>query len=121
VLYPKAIEYFSAFDNNTYNDLLNRMQSLLQREDIQIVLASLTEEKKEEPVPVKPNTNETLMTPNPNKPKIDFNVSEEDIANHKKQMEEERKAEEPIVQETKANKDPAPAFAIGGGSDSEDD
>jgi hypothetical protein len=24
-LYPKAIEYFSAFDNNMYNDLLNRM------------------------------------------------------------------------------------------------
>ena len=30
-LYPKAIEYFSAFDDNMYNDLLNRMQSLLQR------------------------------------------------------------------------------------------
>jgi hypothetical protein len=29
VLYPKAIEYFSAFDNNMFNDLLNRMQSLL--------------------------------------------------------------------------------------------
>jgi len=28
-LYPKAIEYFSAFDNNMFNDLLNRMQSLL--------------------------------------------------------------------------------------------
>ena len=28
-LYPKAIEYYSAFDNNMYNDLLNRMQSLL--------------------------------------------------------------------------------------------
>lgn len=28
-LYPKAIEYFSAFDDNMYNDLLNRMQSLL--------------------------------------------------------------------------------------------
>ena len=41
VLYPKAIEYFSAFDNNTYNDLLNRMQSLLQREDIQMVLSSM--------------------------------------------------------------------------------
>ena len=34
VLYPKAIEYFSAFDNNMFNDLLNRMQSLLQRDDI---------------------------------------------------------------------------------------
>lgn len=43
VLYPKAIEYFSAFDNNTFNDLLNRMQSLLQREDIQMVLNSVNE------------------------------------------------------------------------------
>ena len=25
VLYPKAIEYFSAFDNNMFNDFLNRM------------------------------------------------------------------------------------------------
>jgi len=33
-LYPKAIEYYSAFDNNMYNDLLNRMQSLLQRDDV---------------------------------------------------------------------------------------
>lgn len=39
-LYPKAIEYYSAFDNNMYNDLLNRMQSILQREDIQMVLSS---------------------------------------------------------------------------------
>ena len=33
-LYQKAIEYYSAFDNVMYNELLNRMQSLLQREDI---------------------------------------------------------------------------------------
>ena len=39
-LYPKAIEYFSAFDNNMFNDLLNRMQSLLQREDVQFLLSS---------------------------------------------------------------------------------
>lgn len=39
-LYPKAIEYFSAFDNNMFNDLLNRMQSLLQREDVQALLNS---------------------------------------------------------------------------------
>jgi hypothetical protein len=36
------------------------------------------------------------MTPNPVQPKIDFNVSEEDLANHKKQKDEERKAEEPV-------------------------
>ena len=29
-IYPSAIEYYSAFDNiNMYNELLNRMQSLL--------------------------------------------------------------------------------------------
>lgn len=39
-LYPKAIEYFSAFDNNMFNDLLNRMQSLLQRDDVQALLNS---------------------------------------------------------------------------------
>ena len=63
------------------------------------------------------------MTPNPDKPKIDFNVSEEDLAKHKKQMEEERKAEEPVpeTEKDKEIKDPAPVFAIGGGSDSEDD
>ena len=33
-LYQKAIEYYSAFDDLMYNDFLNRMQSLLQREDI---------------------------------------------------------------------------------------
>ena len=42
-LYPKAIEYFSAFDNNMFNDLLNRMQSLLQREDVQALLNSTSE------------------------------------------------------------------------------
>lgn len=42
-LYPKAIEYFSAFDNNMFNDLLNRMQSLLQREDVQVLLNSTNE------------------------------------------------------------------------------
>ena len=79
------------------------------------------------------------MTPNPDapkteapkiepksepKPKIDFNVSEEDLAKHKKQ-EEERKAlestEDKDKDTTSPDKDPAPVFAIGGGSDSEDD
>ena len=44
-LYPKAIEYFSAFDNNMFNDLLNRMQSLLQREDVQALLNSTNYEE----------------------------------------------------------------------------
>lgn len=42
-LYQKAIEYYSAFDDLLYNDFLNRMQSLLQREDIQMVLNSVEE------------------------------------------------------------------------------
>lgn len=33
-LYQKAIEYYSAFDDIMFNDFLNRMQSLLSREDI---------------------------------------------------------------------------------------
>lgn len=44
-LYQKGIEYFSALDNVMFSDLLNRMQSLLQREDIQVVLNSVGEVK----------------------------------------------------------------------------
>ena len=40
-LYQKGIEYYSAFDNTMFGDLLNRMQSLLQREDIQAILNSV--------------------------------------------------------------------------------
>jgi len=47
-LYQKAIEYYSAFDDLMYNEFLNRMQSLLQREDIQIVLSSVEEEKQQQ-------------------------------------------------------------------------
>jgi hypothetical protein len=43
-LYQKAIEYYSAFDDLMYNEFLNRMQSLLQREDIQIVMNSYNDE-----------------------------------------------------------------------------
>lgn len=39
-LYQKAIEYYSAFNDLMFNDFLNRMQSLLQREDIQVILNS---------------------------------------------------------------------------------
>lgn len=141
VLYPKAIEYFSAFDNNMYNDFLNRMQSLLQREDIQMVLNSVGNEPKGEEnkeiakdslasgvvTPGKSNgANAPVTSVDPPKPKIDFNVSEEDLAKHKQQMEEERKIEskEEGKDEDKKEEDAnasAPVFAIGGGSDSEDD
>ena len=47
-LYQKAIEYYSAFDNVMFTDLLNRMQSLLQREDIQVILNSVQEAQTEQ-------------------------------------------------------------------------
>lgn len=40
-LYQKGIEYFSALDDIMFSDLLNRMQSLLNREDIQVILNSV--------------------------------------------------------------------------------
>ena len=52
-LYQKAIEYYSAMDTKRFTDFLNRLQTLLKREDIQVVLNSATEKydlppKKEE-------------------------------------------------------------------------
>lgn len=44
-LYQKAIEYYSAFNDLMFNDFLNRMQSLLQREDIQVILNSYDDGK----------------------------------------------------------------------------
>lgn len=83
------------------------------------------EESKQEP----PKSEDaSIATSNPDKPKIDFNVSEEDLAKHKRE-EEERKAKEATSpdKETTPDKEAsspdktAPVFAIGGGSDSEDD
>lgn len=50
-LYQKAIEYFSALDQleNTC-DYLGRMQTLMAREDIQLVLKSYEEESKTLPL-----------------------------------------------------------------------
>ena len=49
-LYQKSIEYYSAFDDLLYNDFLNRMQSLLQREDIQMVLNSVEQNNQKSSV-----------------------------------------------------------------------
>ena len=46
----------------SFNDFLNRMQSLLQREDIQMVLNSMGEEKKED-APVKESLIDGVVTP----------------------------------------------------------
>ena len=43
-LYQKAIEYYSAFDNDRFTDFLNRMKILLKREDISAVLSSYEDE-----------------------------------------------------------------------------
>lgn len=79
-LYQKAIEYYSAFDDLLYNDFLNRMQSLLQREDIQIVLNSYDEDQRSRLT----NKNNASPTKQPAKvlqeklQQVDFDVSEDD-------------------------------------------
>ena len=42
-LYQKAIEYYSAMDNELYIDVRNRMQSLLSRPDIEALMTSQQE------------------------------------------------------------------------------
>lgn len=86
-LYQKGIEYFSALDDVMFSDLLNRMQSLLQREDIQVILNSMdeqnnfkpTEESKNEEIK-DPNSGEKVHQP------IDFNVSKDDLERHAKEL-----------------------------------
>lgn len=46
-LYTKAIEYYSAIDNLTQTgELLSRMQTMMGREDVSIVLNSYEDESK---------------------------------------------------------------------------
>lgn len=47
-LYQKAIEYYSALDNKTFEDFLGRMTNLFKREEIQKALAQPDEEEKKE-------------------------------------------------------------------------
>lgn len=42
-LYQKAIEYYSAFDDIMFAQILNKMQSMLARDDIEMVLKSKEE------------------------------------------------------------------------------
>lgn len=73
-LYQKAIEYFSALDDQMFNDILNRMQSLLLREDIQIVLNSIAQEKEDQrKLKEKEEVKQSEV-----RPVIDFNVDDED-------------------------------------------
>ena len=67
---------------------------------------------------------EAAKAPEQAKPKIDFNVSEEDLAKHKAQQEEERKADLKKSEEEKEDpdkKDAAPVFKIGDESDYSDE
>mmetsp|Transcript_30642 Transcript_30642/g.47012 ORF Transcript_30642/g.47012 Transcript_30642/m.47012 type:complete len:166 (+) Transcript_30642:794-1291(+) len=98
VLYPKAIEYFSAFDNSMYNDLLNRMQSLLQREDILMVINSATEDKPGSPSAPADKGTSLLPPAEAQKPAFDFNVSAEDVARIKQEEEKELEEETKIVE-----------------------
>ena len=85
-LYQKAIEYYSAFDNMMFNDFLNRMQSLLSREDIQIVLNSFGDQNTKGKIgnaQGKGKKSENV----PKKPEIDFNVDEEDNAVEQQQRQ----------------------------------
>jgi hypothetical protein len=63
-LYQKAIEYYSALDNNAFEDFLNRMTGLFKREDIQKALSQPDEEvKAEEPESAEPTAaNEPTTT-----------------------------------------------------------
>ena len=59
-----------------FTDLLNRMQSLLQREDISVILNSINETSS----PAVAGGAEDDKKVYSALPKIDFNVSDEDLA-----------------------------------------
>lgn len=99
-LYQKGIEYFSALDDVMFSDLLNRMQSLLQRDDIQVILNSV-EEAKHTPAPQRKQ--EQAAEPQP----IDFNVSKDDIERHAKQLQEEINEEEESKPQSSALEPPS--------------
>ena len=42
-LYQKAIEYYSAFDDNLYNDVLGRMKALIERPEIDALMNNASE------------------------------------------------------------------------------
>ena len=42
-LYQKAIEYYSAIENDLYIDIKNRMQALISRPEIEVLLAEHTD------------------------------------------------------------------------------
>lgn len=49
-LYQKIIEYYSALDNKLYVEIKNRMQALLNRPEIEVLLSETTEKTKQQPL-----------------------------------------------------------------------
>ena len=47
-LYQEAIEYYSALDDTLFNDVLNRMQVLLQKPEVNLMLYPEAEAKESE-------------------------------------------------------------------------
>ena len=58
-LYQKAIEYYSAMDNQLYIDVRNRMQSLLARPDVEALMSSAQDEIKREEQTAQTSANST--------------------------------------------------------------
>ena len=61
-LYQKAIEYYSAMDDNQYIDVRNRMQSLLARPDVEALMASKQEENAKSDAQMAAASNEEEKT-----------------------------------------------------------
>ena len=95
-LYQKGIEYYSAFDNVMFTDLLYRMQSLLQRDDINIILNSVQEVEK------------ILPAENNNQKEEAKIVPEYEVAQFRENDDDSSKSgeeDEPLVGEANSNSD----------------
>ena len=99
-LYQKAVEYYSAMDDDRYIDVRNRMQSLLGRPDVEALMSSAQEERK---------------------PKVDHSALEEEKVEVKREVQfeigdddEDEEAEEEkatLDEESKRQEDAEPAAA----------
>ena len=46
-LYQEAIEYYSATDDDLYQDVLERMQALMRRPEVEVLMATAAEESQQ--------------------------------------------------------------------------
>lgn len=77
-LYQKAIEYYSALENECYHDFLTRMTMLFKREDVQKALSQPDEEEKKEEVTEETPTGEDQPKNDNIKPAPEGNTMGED-------------------------------------------